>query len=181
MREWWTDATVQLQQARSIYAQNRHPALRHRSCRVTTDRSCPVTSCPPLYKQWKPKAATTRAWGEHLPNKEAIDPEQRQPHRFEFWQERPLCHYHSTYCELRALSPPPVCHFSQHSHHTSAPNTPARLYIRSTGDNPSSVIPLFSTILAASYIAINATFFSGLSAYITLNVLAFLLLRSIAS
>lgn len=59
--------------------------------------------------------------------------------------------------------------------------TSLRDYILSTGVSPSSCMPLFSTIRAASYMAISAIFFSRLSAYMTLNVFAFLLLRSIAS
>lgn len=59
--------------------------------------------------------------------------------------------------------------------------TSLRNYILSTGVSPSSCMPLFSTIRAASYMAISAIFFSRLSAYMTLNVFAFLLLRSIAS
>ena len=54
-------------------------------------------------------------------------------------------------------------------------------YILSTGVRPSSFIPLDSTTLALSYKPISATFFSGLSAYMTLMVFAFLLAVSLAS
>lgn len=56
-----------------------------------------------------------------------------------------------------------------------------RFYILSTGVRPSSFMPLASTCLALSYRPMSATFFSGLSAYTTLIVFAFLLLVSLAS
>lgn len=57
----------------------------------------------------------------------------------------------------------------------------SRFYILSTGVRPSSFMPLASTCLALSYRPMSATFFSGLSAYMTLMVFAFLLLVSLAS
>ena len=47
-------------------------------------------------------------------------------------------------------------------------------YILSTGVNPNNRIPFPNTWRAASYSPINARFFSSLSAYMTLIVLAFL-------
>lgn len=78
------------------------------------------------------------------------------------------------------------CHIMLQCYMNSLAETPDRcvsvlFYILCTGERPSNCMPLLSTILAASYIAIRATFFSGLSAYMTLSVLALLLFLSIAS
>lgn len=55
------------------------------------------------------------------------------------------------------------------------------LYILSTGVNPNNRIPFPNTCRAASYSPISARFFSSLSAYMTLIVLAFLFAVSLAS
>lgn len=64
---------------------------------------------------------------------------------------------------------------------TQLTRTLPRFYILSTGVRPNSFMPLLSTTLALSYNAISATFFSSLSAYITLIVFAFLFAVSFAS